>query len=202
MTHFEKCKVRKTSRESSREKEESAAAQKRILCRIAANELDEMSKAAAKPGGVDFDSEKSGRKRKLDAAELASPPQRRRIAMGDTPAPDSGATVGLDSTFALDGITASITGLYVSSFIVTIILILPQDRSYTFNESLRAPVFSSRTMDWNLLYPQGLPTPFAVTANVEGLDQSHVNDNSVGLMGLYGAALAISPDGDGPITTV
>ena len=247
MTHFEKCKVRKKSRGTHKEKDQSAVTQKRILCRIAANELDKMSKAVAGSSGTDFDSEKSGRKRKSDAAALASPPQKRRTVTGDTPVADSGATVELDSAFALPGITASTTGLYISSFIMAIWLILPQDRSYSFSEAprlnghdnrfpigsgefptsfmannepflgqyaespLRAPVFSSRTMDWNLpraggqialLYPQEITSHFAeiVTADVEGVDQSH--DSDARLMALYRPVLAVGRDSDGPMQTV
>lgn len=168
---------------------------KQQLCRIAADELDEMLKAAA-----------NSRKRKSDATAIASPPQRQRIA-------------------SADGTEASTTGLFVSSFIMTIILIQLQDQSYSLNESLRlghdnhfsirssefptdfmtnnefycqytesaprAAVFSTRTMDWQqpaLLY--------------QGLHQSHIHDSNPGLMALYKGGFAIGPDNDGSIQTM
>ncbi|KAF2175646.1 hypothetical protein K469DRAFT_55495 [Zopfia rhizophila CBS 207.26] len=123
VTHFEKCKAQKNCNDSSRDKGRTATTKKRILSKVAANELDKMSKAGAKMREIEFHSEDNGRKRKSDAAVPSS--QRRQTTTEDAPAPNSAATVTLDSNFALAGITASTTGLQVSSFMSIILLILP-----------------------------------------------------------------------------
>jgi hypothetical protein len=80
VTHFEKCKIRKKERRSERQKEKAAVTQKKILCRIAANELDAMSKSVEESRAKDPGSECGGRKRKPDALTPESRLQRRRMA--------------------------------------------------------------------------------------------------------------------------
>jgi hypothetical protein len=83
---------------------------------------------------------------------------------------------------------------------------------------LRATLFSSRTMDWNqsyftkpqpgsdasgqstLLYPQAVANSFAqiVAADVDGVEQSSIEENNTEFMALYGAGLAAHLGSSGP----
>lgn len=83
----------------------------------------------------------------------------------------------------------------------------------------RATLFSSRTMDWNqsyftkpqhrsnvnghstLLYPQAVANPFTqiVAADVNGVEQSSIEESNTEFMALYGAGLVVGLGNNGSI---
>jgi len=178
VTYYDKCRARNSSNSSS-DKKKTAAMKKRILCRKAASELDEMSKAREDK----FNSKDHGE------SDTTAPSPKRRRTIGDALTTDSTTTILPNLPFDLTRNTASTTGLHVSSLTVIILLTPPQEpTSCSFdgfpqsnghnnyfpitNSELRTPmitnnklvsqfgeqfpratVFSSRTMD-NLPYRQ------------------------------------------------